>query len=111
MLLALEDNLWDNGRLTVKVGFATVVEVDDSASAELASSARTTAAASAYVAPIAKRIVLACCLGRAEDLIEVAEKLMRGFRLSWGVPLINNCGQEAANVSTSVSRWDPCSPA
>jgi len=54
-----------------------VVEVDDSASAELASSARTTAAASAYVAPIAKRILLAYCLGRAEVLIEVAEKLMR----------------------------------
>jgi hypothetical protein len=47
---------------TVNVGFDTEVAVDDSASTELASSARTMAA-SAAVAPIAKRIVLACCLG------------------------------------------------
>jgi hypothetical protein len=49
--------------LTVKVGFATEVDVDDSVSEELASSARATAAASATVAPIAKRIVLACGVG------------------------------------------------
>ncbi len=49
-------------KLTVKVGLGTEAEEDASASAELASSARTTAAASATVAPIANRIVLACCL-------------------------------------------------
>ena len=43
-------------------------EGEASASGELASSARTKAAASAAVAPIAKRIVRACRLGRAEDL-------------------------------------------
>jgi hypothetical protein len=62
----------------VKVGFDTDVEVDDSASAELASSARTTAAASAYVAPIAKRIMLACCLSGAEDLMGSQEVEERG---------------------------------
>jgi hypothetical protein len=50
-------------RRTVKVGFATVVEEEDADSEELASSARTTAAASATVAPIAKRIVLALVEG------------------------------------------------
>jgi hypothetical protein len=47
------------GLLTVKVGFAT--EADDSAG--LASSARTTAAARAAVAPMEKRILNACCPG------------------------------------------------
>lgn len=55
---------------TVKVGFAT--EVEDEASAA-GSSARTTAAASAAVAPIEKRIVIACCQERAEVLGEGLE--------------------------------------
>ena len=49
---------------TVNVGFATEVD-DDSA---VGSSARTTAAASAAVAPIEKRIVIAYCRRRAEVL-------------------------------------------
>ena len=56
---------------TVKVGFATAGEGEGSVSGELASSARTKAAASAAVAPIAKRIVLAYCRGGAEDLNQV----------------------------------------
>jgi hypothetical protein len=50
--------------LTVKVGFAT--EADDSAG--LASSARTTAAARAAVAPMEKRIVDACWSGESRGL-------------------------------------------
>lgn len=56
--------------LTVKVGFVIEVEVDDSASEALASSACTMAAASATVAPIAKRIVLACCPGKSRGLVK-----------------------------------------
>lgn len=51
-------------RLTVNVGFAT--EEGDASAA--GSSARTTAAASAAVAPIEKRIVIAYCRRRAEVL-------------------------------------------
>ena len=87
--------------LTVKVGFETEVEVEDSASEELASSARTKAAASATVAPIAKRIVLACCLGQSRDLrrVEVERKL--SAKKVGALPLLNKCGREAAIVSTS----------
>jgi hypothetical protein len=51
---------------TVNVGFATEVDEDEASAA--GSSARTTAAASAAVAPIEKRIVIACCRERAEVL-------------------------------------------
>lgn len=65
----------------MKVGFVMADEGEASASGELASSARTKAAASAAVAPIAKRIVRACRLGRTEDLNQDG---VEGWREVWG---------------------------
>lgn len=67
----------------MKVGFATVAAGDDSAAGGLASSARTKAAASAAVAPIAKRIVLGCRLGRVEDLNQVGMEAKRRPGAKW----------------------------